>query len=505
MDKESLGKTSKKILSGISGTLIKSVDTVIDAGSKLDFNLFSDSARIAVVGASRSGKTVLLTSLIDHLRNHDPRRFRLTPSSYSKKKAATITNYAELEVDSQMTPFPFESFRQALIHDTRWPNKTRDTYQYRLKVYRDDSAMDRVVDVKFSTTLTFLDFPGERIADALITSLSYNEWSDHMINNLPGGAEFASHVEEFSQEMAAPTGTEQSILSAYKKILAKRVRQFHTTISPSTFVLCPNGTTPKKQYSVDDLVETRFTGLSVDNQFCPLSAPTRTARPHLTAKFNRAYIDYQESLILPLYNALAKSDHLCILVNIPEILQSGVEAYNDHIELLQQIVAFCSPKRNAYVDILRKLTKEVGKVFIDDAYRPGGIEKVAFVGTQADRIRPEDVNRLKKLTRELMLNCTRALPHVDIKMDEFTCVAVQATKPGESGKLQGRLMTQDSPSLSADSIVEEYDVSPLPEEWPSDWKGDDFLFPDVWPKFHHNKHTPSEQIGLDRIFNYLIS
>lgn len=491
----------EKLKKGIGDT----IDTVAETGSRVDFNLFSKSARIAVIGASRSGKTVLLTSLIDHLRNHDPRRFRLIPATFSGKETVQVQNYEELDVSPGMTPFPFNAFRQSLIQEACWPRKTKDTYQYRLKIYRDDSPIDRILKAKFSTNLSFLDFPGERIADAPITSLSFEDWSDYMLGNLPSGDVVKESVNAFLRLMQSKDSTGDSLIAAYKAILAVRLLQFHTAISPSSFVLCPFGSTPERSMSQQELVEQRIVGLSQEKQFCPLDDRTRLSRPELTAEFKSRYAAYKEQLILPLYKALAASDHLCILVNIPEILQSGPAAYNDHVELLQQVVGFCSPKRNAYLDVLKRVTKFVGKVIIDDAFRPGGIEKAAFVATQADRIRPQDVNRLRKLVDDLRRNCTRALPHIGIEMESFTCVAVQATKPAEGDQLHGRLMSGPAKPGSDEPTVEAYKVSALPGEWPAGWNPDDYVFPDVWPKFNQNKNIPPQQIGLDRIFNYLIS
>ena len=37
----------------------------------------TETKRIAIVGSGNSGKTVFMTSLLDHLRNHDPQLLRL--------------------------------------------------------------------------------------------------------------------------------------------------------------------------------------------------------------------------------------------------------------------------------------------------------------------------------------------------------------------------------------------------------------------------------------------
>lgn len=492
-------------LSTVAGVCRLVADSAKKAAEKVDFNLVSGSARIAIVGASRSGKTVLLTSLIDHLCNHDPRRFRLKPSPLSGKQTARILKYQTLGVPAGMTPFPFAAFRQALIEDARWPSKTKDTYQYRMKVYRDDSVIARIKNSSSSSYYSFLDFPGERIADAPMTGSPYADWSDAMLNGLPSGKEFDPLVAAFRRATENPESTESVILSAYKAILAERLRQFHTAISPSTFVLCPSGTIPERSMPANRLISSRYTGLSATMEFCPLPMGTRESRPDLASRFHQAYEAYRNKLIFPLFSALKESDRLCILVNIPEILQSGVGAYNDHVDLLRQVVAFCSPQQGAYRSILQSIYKTVGKVLIDDKYRPGGIDKVAFVATQADRVRVEDMSRLAGLARELHIHSTRSLPGVQMRMEAFACVAVQATNDVGKGHLQGRLMSRPARPSDAVPKVEEYRVSSLPNEWPPNWNPEEFVFPDVWPKFNQNRNIPPEQTGLDRLFNYLIS
>ena len=481
--------------------LLRSGKQVVGAA---DLNLFSKRVRIAVAGASRSGKTVLLTSLLDHLRNHNPQRFRLRPAFLSANKAPQITHYDVLEVTDEREAFPYEAFRKSLIQEACWPRKTRDSYQYRLKIYRDDSVLDRLVPARFSTTLTFLDFPGERMADAPMTSLGFSDWSDYPLSALPSGDRFAPLNKAFREALADAASSEETLLAAYKRILAERLRQFNTAISPSTFALCPSGSSPRRGAGVEELVHDRNTGQSKDDQFCPLDAVARKRRPEMASRFEQFYEAYRKVLILPLYKALAASDQLCLLVNIPEILQSGVGAYNDHVDLFRHVIGYCNPKTNLYADLLKRFGKSVGKVFIDDKYRPGGIENIAFVATQADRVSHLDIDRLGHLVQEIQIHCTRGLPHLDVRMECFSCVAVQATRPTDDGNLQGRLRSQAG-STPNDPGMEAYGVSRLPEEWPSGWNPEAFVFPEVLPRFSENRNFPPKQSGLDKLFNFLTS
>lgn len=468
-----------------------------------DLNLLSPSYRVAIVGASRSGKTVFLTSLLDHLRNHDPRRFRIQAAGLSGKGTARITNHEVLEVRPGIEAFPYELFRTSLIQEAQWPKKTRDTYQYRIKIHRDDSLLSRVGKSSHTSYLSFLDFPGERIADAPMTGATYEDWSDAMCKVLPAGGAFDPLVSAFQLTVDDPKASDAAILLAYKAVLVERLRQFHTAISPSTFLLCPEGTTPDMHLPAQALMEQRCLGLSAERQFCPLPAAVRARRPDLAGRFGAAFEAYKSQLILPLYAALKDTDKLCLLVNIPEILQSGVAAYNDQVELLSQVVAYCHPRKSLPQALFDTLYKTVGKVLIDDRYRPGGIDTIAFVATQADRVRAGDMGRLKSLLGELQKHSTRSLPHVGLKMGAFTCVAVQATKPAGEGLLQARLMSAKADRQAVPEL-EEYSVQQLPETWPANWDPFDYAFPDVLPKFNQNRNIPPEQVGLDRLFNFLI-
>jgi predicted YcjX-like family ATPase len=74
--------------------------------------------RIGVVGLYASGKTVFLTSLINHLRNHDPGRFRLGDGT------VTLRKFREHTPEPDWGQFEYERFRDAFVGKC-WPGKTR--------------------------------------------------------------------------------------------------------------------------------------------------------------------------------------------------------------------------------------------------------------------------------------------------------------------------------------------------------------------------------------------
>ena len=84
------------------------------------FRVKTTEARVGVVGLYSAGKTVLLTSLINHLQDHDPDRFPLgTPETRLRK-------FVTHKPDDGWDAFNYAGSRDALVHGGRWPAKTRD-------------------------------------------------------------------------------------------------------------------------------------------------------------------------------------------------------------------------------------------------------------------------------------------------------------------------------------------------------------------------------------------
>ena len=114
--------------------------------------LWSIRRRIAVVGTTFSGKTVFLTSLINHLKDHVPADFHLGPK-------VRIKRFREEAVPSEVgSQFPYREYREAIATEGKWPRKTCDTSHYVFTFER--------TDWKFtSCAIDFFDFPGERHED----------------------------------------------------------------------------------------------------------------------------------------------------------------------------------------------------------------------------------------------------------------------------------------------------------------------------------------------------
>ena len=140
--------------------------------------------RVGVVGLYNSGKTVLLTSLINHLQDHDPDRFALGG------RDTRIRKFTTLPQEEGWDAFNYAGSRDALVHGGRWPGKTRDRSQFTCRFERSDWTFSDCL-------LKLYDLPGERIADAAMLGRDFAAWSEHILALIANDAAYRNCCEPF--------------------------------------------------------------------------------------------------------------------------------------------------------------------------------------------------------------------------------------------------------------------------------------------------------------------
>ncbi|NLF58294.1 MAG: YcjX family protein, partial [Candidatus Hydrogenedens sp.] len=289
--------------------------------------------RIAVTGTVRSGKTVFLTSLINHLLEHEPGRFNFAGG-------AKITN-AKIMPVPQESRFNYDGYRDALSRGREWPRKTRDSSHFTLAFNRSDWRAWR-------SELHFFDFPGERIADAAIAAhADYGQWADFILQHLENFEEYRRLSSDYFEALRRPRIGAMDITAAYRALMWRLYTHYMPMISPSTFLLDLNG----GMISGETDIPSRHSGLPPDpkgvpGEFAPLPGPQRLENPETAALFQKNYTAYRKTVVLPLFNDLRRSHALVVLVNIPELLAGGVGRFNDTRKIVGDLLAEYDPSTN---------------------------------------------------------------------------------------------------------------------------------------------------------------
>ena len=453
------------------------------------FRLKTTECRVGVLGLYNAGKTVFLTSLLNHLENHDADRFRLG------KPGTRLRKFRAHAPDAGWAAFNYAGFRDALVHGGRWPEKTRDRSMFACQFERSDWAFSDVL-------LKLYDLPGERLADAAMHGKSFAEWSDHILGLIRTDTPYRTACERFLGAAEAADATEDSLIAGYKLALAKLILSFKPMISPSTFLLDKTGSAAKP-LTPEELATTRHSGLDAGSEFCPLTVELRAMNPILTALFVARFERYKAELVEPFLLALKSCHSLVVIVDVMMLLAGGVGMYDDNRQILRDLFAVLDPGETAVQTVGRHLAK----AFLPHGLRPGWINRVAFVAPKLDLVHPTDRDRMTRLLRRMVGNL--ADNRDGLKAEYFNAAAVVSTKllPGESGE---RLLV-GVPYRGADGRKippgpeQRFRVSELPDDWPASWSTGQFQYPEVYPTIPMRKDCPPDQLNVDKVLEFVLA
>src|SRR5438128_12437021 len=164
----------------------------------------SATVSLAVTGLSRSGKTVLVTSLIHNLLScaHNPNRMPLLGVVGERRLiAATIADASA----NRLPPFPYrDNIEKMAVPD--WPAPTEGMSEIGIAVrFAPASALGRLVSEitgnPASLTIRIVDYPGEWLLDLPLMAVSYAEWSRATVRLLRKGVR-AEIARDFRASMA---------------------------------------------------------------------------------------------------------------------------------------------------------------------------------------------------------------------------------------------------------------------------------------------------------------
>lgn len=445
---------------------------------------------VAVIGLYGSGKTVFLTSLINHLKHHRPSLLKL-----GKKGDVKLTFFRELAVNGGFDKFPYEKYRSSLVDSKNWPEKTKTISKYCCSYSRSDWKWTK-------GQLTLTDIPGERLPDIPMAGFSYDHWSDWLSDKVFVDKEYSPFVKDFVSLAEQMEVEEEPLVMAYRQALALLYLNFRPVITPSTFILTEDnpedGTEGSRYVGANALkgdISGCYSGLSLGSQFVPLSSSARKRHPDLAATFSKRYTEYQRKVAKPCEYVLRKSNQLVVLIDVTTLLHSTAGMFNGCKSILDELLRLLCPGIGLFGATLDALGSTVsgGRLGI------GGIDRLAFVATKADKVNESCRENLRLLVTDM---CSDIVEHYvedssRLDVNYFACSAVKSTMSTPNGHLRGTLV--DSPNA-----LSEYSPSVVPKLWPATWDPEQYEFPDVKPYMPPNQSYPPATIDLNKVIDFLM-
>ena len=455
--------------------------------------------RVAVIGAKESGKTVFLTALTNHLRNHDPELLKLNGWS--------VTN---LEYDSEKTggvrSFQYAKAREQLSRG-EWPDNTRFLSAVHLKL-----RLEKKIEKKTkrrTVILELLDLPGERVADLSMVGRSFREWCEWMEDRFCGIDGISPHYTDYAKLIEAENDR-GAILSAYKDCVSKQYADGLLTITPSVLKLDMNGEF-KVGERVSDYrtnIEPTCIGIDEESQFAPLPRTyldSDTAEHRAIVKaFKKAYVKYRASVVDPITDWLSHVNKAVYLVDVLALLREGPEAYNAEQNFAGQALRMfrrsCSDS-----PILKGVQRFLG------AFVRTHADGVYVVATKSDTVVGEkNRSRMKNLAYTMMKSALSGLGLPASQWDVLSCASVLTADEFEREKaLEARVEVGRDESGKPLVKKTQYLVSDVPMGWPDDevWQRGSatYDFRPTFPKFDKKSDRPPHQLGLANLVCQLLS
>ncbi len=441
--------------------------------------------RVGVVGLYHSGKTVFLTSLINHLQVHDS---DLCPIGRGELK---MEAFRELPAGEDFETFDYERYRQSLVERQSWPEKTRAVAEYRcaMKMRRGERAGGDAI-------LSFLDIPGERLADMFMAKRSYEQWSDQILRFLEIRPEYREHAADYIATMNDPTTDWPTLLHAYRTLLARLIFNYKPIVTPSTFIVDRDGGYPSRDdWTIERLAEVRHSGLAANQQFAPINAAARARWPQSAAAFRVNYDAYKLAVLDPIAEWLGNCDVLVVLIDVTTILASGLGMYEGNRELLEHLLRAADPGRGGLATLANWVVKILSLGF---AGCPA-VEQVVFVATKADKVVRDDRQKMHGLLKTMTQRLTAGFEGLTTTW--AVCSAVDSTADCGDGRLEGFPMRAGQSSRGE---PETFIPSQLPDDWPDDWPAGRFSFPDVLPIIPPRRDALPRHIGLHQVIDIIL-
>ncbi len=425
--------------------------------------------RFSITGLSRSGKSMLFTSLMTMLKYRSEGQYECLP--LLEHLPMNLVEHMWVEPIDGFNMFPVEEHLEAL-HQGQWPTPTEDVYGFKLVIrLKQISGVKKYLLPYTDVVFEFIDYPGEWLTDLPLLNREYAQWSDsswaQQMNRPQRDYAHAWHqgVEAFDFDAAPTSQNVATLVGLYRNYLKHAKDNGITLLQPGSFLLGNNSY---------DWQQHGFTPL-------PSSVSSDITHPW-TVLFSNNFKHFQQHWLQPLKRkTFRQADKQIVLIDLFE----GLNHSKQHLYQLKETMSH----------LAETFTYGDDSWVARHVLRQQNISKVAFVAAKADLIPQAHREPLLRLLKQVTAGAVARFADKPVTFEHFLVSAIQATDPGSNAtSLRYR---------NADNKYLEADFDPLPESIAA--MSADEHFP-VLPAKVPEDYLPRilNGRGLDRLFQFLL-
>jgi predicted YcjX-like family ATPase len=374
--------------------------------------------RLGVTGLSRSGKTVFILALVQHLTRAASVALRggknALPVFRVHAEGRLMRGILEPQPDDAVPRFAYENHLAALIglngrEDRHWPESTKRISELRLTLEFERRAGWRAGPSSLS--IDIVDYPGEWLLDLPLLGKTFAQWSRETLeaSALAARASLAADWRGFTAGLdpRAPADEETArraaaLFTDYLRACRGEAYQL-STLPPGRFLMPGD---------LEGSPALTFAPLAVDEGaagFAPGS---------LAAMMERRYEAYKAHVVRPFFrDHFARLDRQIVLVDALAALNAGPAAVHDLERALADVLtAFRAGRSN----------------MLSTLFRPK-IDKILFAATKADHLNHVGHDRLEAILRHLTGRAIARAENVGATVDVIALAAVRATYEAKVG------------------------------------------------------------------------
>ena len=438
-------------------------------GDKLSSAFNKETHRFTITGLSRSGKSMLFTSLITMLKSRSEEGYAclpllryLPPSQVLDMRIEPIEGYK---------PFPhLQNITD--LENGQWPKATEEAFGFKLVVrLKETASLKRHVLPHSDVVFEFIDYPGEWVTDIPMLSKTYAHWSDSAWAQLSSGPQqyFASQwkafVNQFDFEQEPTEQRIKLLVNAYRDYLIDAKANGISLLQPGSFLL---------ESSDFDWQAFGFTPL-------PSSITSDVSHPWFKI-FDKHFSKFQSRWLTPLKQSIFKeTDKQIILVDLFE----GLNHSRQHLYQLKETLSHLAD------------TFVYGQStwFSRNVLKKEQIGKVAFVATKSDLVPVSQRANLLNLLTQITEGARARFDDKPIQFEHFLVSSMQVTDDGSN---EDAIRYQDTDGRYVESMFE-----PIPSTLKEMEEGSHFPVPDVSVPNDFKARILAGK-GVDRLLQFLL-